>query len=184
MAVTYFDFPNYLSSIKAIVKDIFQYDGMGASATAFGYHRLMSPPPHGFYWDLYGGGGNVGTQQHAPSLTTNGNNGDWESAKNELVEYQREQMRASLDPDFYQSTEAPEEGLIPGFDFMHMGQLGEVHNDDWGSNMALFNIVYSRYCCLFNLGVTLNTDATDYFTIPSTQSAFYVMWVNWAFHET
>lgn len=185
MAVTHFDWANYLTSVKAIIKDVIRYQGGGASGSALlGYYRQPAANRwRGYYWDLYGGGGNLSTFQHSPGLNPNGNSGDWEPNKSELADYEREQMRA-LDSGFYQTTENCEEGLIGGgFDVMHIGQLGETSGEvgrKWGQLASLFTVVYSRYQCLLNLGVTLNSTTF----VDSSQQGYYASWVNASFHST
>ncbi len=180
MAATHFDFANYLADCKAIMKDVLQYDGLGASATAFGYWRRTVTKIKGYYWDLYGGGGNLSSFQAAPSIDPNGNSGDWEANKAELALYQRTQMRV-LDAAFYQSTENAEENLIgSGFDMMHVGGIGDLDVTLWGVNAQLFTVVYSRYQCLMNLAVTLNETTFD----GDTQQGFYTAWINATFHAT
>lgn len=184
MAATNFDWANYLTTVKAIIKDVFQYDGTGPGSGlgAFGLWRAPSANRwRGHYWDLYGGAGNLSVFQLSPSVDPNGNHGDWEANKAELALYERTQMRA-LDAGFYQTTENVEEGLIgSGFDFMHLGVIGElVGLSQWGANVGSFSIVYSRFQCMFNLGITFN----DVFFQDASQVIFYTMWVNFSFHQT
>lgn len=185
MAVTHFDFSNYMTDAKAIFKDILRYQGGGASADPLlGYYRQPTANRfRGWYWDLYGGGGNLSTFQATPALNPNGNSGDWEPNKAEIALDARTQMRA-LDAAFYQSTENCEEGLIgSGFDVMHTGGIGDVPGEvgnNWGCIASLFTVVYSRYQCMLNLAITLNETT---FTVGG-QDAFYSAWINAEFHVT
>ena len=189
MALTYLDFCNYLNTVKLITKDHFIYNGSGVSPTAFGYiyatdtntaGGLTGNKPRGFYFDLFGGGGNVSTFQQTPSLTPNGNNGEWEARKRELAEYWRTYARL-IDADFYTSTENCEEGLIGVIDIHHLGGIGSSPTPDvWGAQGWSFNIVYSLYQCFNDLSVSVNDGAL----ISTAQDFYYAAWVNAVFHIT
>ena len=185
MSLTHFDFANYLSDIQAIIKDVQQYDGSGTEPTAFGYFlQPSSNRARGFYYDLWGGGAHL--LQYAPSVDPNGNTVDWEANKVTLSTYLRTQMRdagGGNDSAFYQTTEAPEEHLIPAFDAVHLGTFGTL-NDTYGGGTFLYSVVYSRFQCLLDLSVTLNTTATAPTPIPSSQNIYYTAWVAKIWHET
>jgi len=182
MPVTHFDWANYQTTVRNIFKDIYSYDGLGASAVAFGYWRQTTNRIRGFYFDLYGGGGNLSSFQAAPSLDPNGNSGDWEPNKALVASEVRTHMR-TLDPDFYFSTENAEEGLIGAFDIHHVGGIGDssqASDNIWGSNLWMFGVVYSRFQALYDLALTLNDTA---FQNPS-QQVYYAVLMSSVFHGT
>jgi len=190
MALNYLDYSQYPSEVKAIFRDVFLYDGTGASPTVFGYYWATSPVApftgnkiQGFYFDLFGGGGGLSQFQLAPSIDPNGAVATWELTKADFASYLRGQMRGE-DPDFYTSTENCEEGLIGVMDFHHMGGIGESPSPtDWGALVGGFGIVYSRYQCMFDLSIALN-DACFTTGSPSTQAAYYTCWLQASFHYT
>lgn len=189
MSINYLDFNTYLTQVKAILLDHYFYDGSGASPTAFGYYYATDTNPaggltgnkvRGFYFDLFGGGGNVSTYQQAPSISPNGNSGTWEERKADLADHIRTEGRL-LDADLYTSTENCEEGLIGVIDIHHLGGIGSSPSPTvWGAQGAMFNIVYSRYQCLHDLSIAVNDDALTGFT----QDFYYAAWVNAVFHIT
>lgn len=185
MPVAFMDFVNYYATVKAIHKDIYQYDGGGTSPTAFGYYlEPTANRARGFYFDLFGGGGNLSIYQHAPSLDPNGSSGQWETNKAGLAAYIRTQLRV-IDSAIYTSTENCEEGLIGSIDIMHAAGIGSSPEPKvWGQLGFTFAIVYSRAQCLFDLAIALNTSANDTLQIPSTQTVFYTTWINAGFHYT
>jgi hypothetical protein len=172
--IAYFDCANNHATIKAIVTDILNYNAAGSSPSAFGYYRQTVNKPHGYYWDFWGGGGNLLT--YSPSVSPNGNTGDWESGKKTISDYVRAAMVA-IDANFFQTTEGCEEHLIPSFDAMHVtGDIG------FGRRAELFSIVYSRYQPIFELDVSLSASAvTD---IPNSNYLYYTGTIAWIFHQT
>ncbi len=176
-----FDFANYLTDIKAIIKDLFQYNATGVSITAFGYYRQPANKIRGFYWDFFSGGV-FHFIQHSPSITPNGNVAGWEANKRAVAIYARDQMRV-LDSAFYMTSEAPEEGLIGAFDALHLGTVGTVRND-YGQFFPGFQICYGRYQGLLDLSVNFNDGAVNGTSVPTDQSDFYVRLLNASFHAT
>lgn len=182
MTLQVFDVANYKTQIEAILKDVLTYNATGSSPTAFGYYRQTTNKPRGFYFDVWGG--SFHAMQYAPSVTPNGNSGDWENNKRDVAIYLRDQMRV-LDSDFFTTTEAPEEGQVGAFDAMHLGLLGLFPSTiQVGQFSPLFQVVYGRYQSLLTFGNTLNETATALTPIPSSQAAYYTIILNASFHAT
>ncbi len=171
-----FDLGNALTTVEAVLLDVYRYDGSGVGSLANGYYWGTSNKIHGYYMDLWGGGGVL--LNYDPTVNPNGNTGLFAGGKSACTQYLREQMRI-LDPEFFLSTENVEEQMIPTIDIAHIydGLPAAGHLN------GMFGIVHSRFVPIYDLSITFNSESLLN-GIPSSYYLFYMSWVMWQWHQT